>query len=43
MLHAYLTGQLAEPAVLAGGLVVDAGFGSGLTLTGRLESSLSLA
>ncbi len=31
MLHAYLTGQLAEPAVLAGGLVVDAGFGGGLT------------
>jgi hypothetical protein len=31
MLHAHLTGQLAEPAVLAGGLVVDAGFGGGLT------------
>jgi hypothetical protein len=31
MLHAYLTGQLAEPAVLAGGLVVDAGLGGGLT------------
>jgi hypothetical protein len=31
MLHAYLTGQLAEPAVLACRLVVDAGFGGGLT------------
>jgi hypothetical protein len=32
MLHAHLTGQLAEPAVRACGLVVDAGFGGGLTL-----------
>lgn len=31
MLHAYLTGQLAEPAILAGSLVVDAGLGGGLT------------
>jgi hypothetical protein len=31
MLHAYLTGQLAEPAVLAGSFVVDAGSGGGLT------------
>jgi hypothetical protein len=27
MLHAHLTGQLAEPAILAGGLVVEAGLG----------------
>jgi hypothetical protein len=32
MLHAHLAGQLAEPAVLARGLVVEAGLGSGLTL-----------
>jgi hypothetical protein len=31
MLHASLTGQPAEPAVRASGLVVDAGFGGGLT------------
>jgi hypothetical protein len=31
MLHAHLTGQLAEPAVLACGLVVDANFGGDLT------------
>jgi hypothetical protein len=31
MLHAYLTGQLAEPAVLAGGLVVDASLGGSLS------------
>jgi hypothetical protein len=32
MVHAYLTGQPAEPAILAGGLVVDAGLGGGLSL-----------
>jgi hypothetical protein len=31
MSHAYLTGQPAEPAILAGGLVVDAGLGGGLS------------
>ena len=31
MLHAHLTGQLAEPAILACGLVVDAGLGGGLS------------
>jgi hypothetical protein len=31
MVHAYLTGQFAEPPVLAGGLVVDAGLGRSLT------------
>jgi hypothetical protein len=30
--HAHLTGQLAEPPVLASGLVVDAGLGGGLAL-----------
>jgi hypothetical protein len=32
MLHAHLAGQPAEPAVLARGLVVDAGLGRGLAL-----------
>jgi hypothetical protein len=32
MLHAHLAGQPAEPAVLARGLVVDAGLGGGLAL-----------
>jgi len=32
MLHAHLAGQPAEPAVLARGLVVDAGPGRGLAL-----------
>lgn len=32
MLHAHLAGQLAEPPILAGGLVVDAGPGSSLAL-----------
>jgi hypothetical protein len=32
MVHAYLTGQPAEPAILASRLVVDAGLGGGLSL-----------
>lgn len=32
MVHAHLTGQLAEPPVLASGLVVDASLGGGLAL-----------
>jgi hypothetical protein len=32
MIHAYLTGQPAEPAILARCLVVDAGLGGGLSL-----------
>jgi hypothetical protein len=32
MLHAHLAGQLAEPPILAGGLVVDAGPGGSLAL-----------
>jgi hypothetical protein len=32
MVHAYLTGQPAEPAILACRLVVDAGLGGGLAL-----------
>jgi hypothetical protein len=32
MRHAHLAGQLAEPAVLARGLVVEAGLGGGLAL-----------
>jgi hypothetical protein len=31
MVHAYLTGQPAEPAILACRLVVDAGLGGGLS------------
>jgi hypothetical protein len=32
MVHAYLTGQPAEPAILAGGLLIDASLGGGLSL-----------
>jgi hypothetical protein len=32
MLHAHLAGQLAEPPILARGLVVEAGLGSSLAL-----------
>jgi hypothetical protein len=32
MLHAHLAGQLAEPPILARGLVVDAGLGGSLAL-----------
>jgi hypothetical protein len=31
MVHAYLTGQPAEPAILASRLLIDAGFGGGLS------------